>query len=76
MNKWKTTYISLYDSKGGEVPFDKTKYYSYVTFPKTSYKIVNLTICAEYVVKIRYNRIRNEWSDNTEQNFWMTSKCP
>ncbi|XP_052062856.1 nephrin-like [Mytilus californianus] len=73
LNEWKTTIISLYDSKGDKVTFDSSNAYKYVPFPNTSYEIVNLTLCAEYVVNILYKNTAGQWSDFTKRKFWMTN---
>ncbi|XP_071173897.1 cell adhesion molecule CEACAM5-like [Mytilus edulis] len=73
-NKWETTLIVLVDSEGNKVLFNYPYNHKYVRFPRTSYEIVNLTLCAEYVVTVEYRYNTNQWSDKTTQHFWMTNK--
>ncbi|CAG2247555.1 unnamed protein product [Mytilus edulis] len=73
-NKWKTTFIVLVDSEGKKVLFNSKHNHKYVRFPQTSYEIVNLTLCAEYVVTVIYRYNRDQWSNKTKQHFWMTNK--
>ncbi|CAG2200300.1 unnamed protein product [Mytilus edulis] len=64
--------ISLFTSNGTKVAIDSSNNFKYLKYPVTSYDIVNLTLCSEYVVKIEYLS-RGVWSGITEQKFWMTS---
>ncbi|CAC5424007.1 unnamed protein product [Mytilus coruscus] len=63
--------ISLFDSKRSILAIDSSNNYKHLKFPITKYKIVNLTKCLDYVVKIEYSN-RGLRSGVTEQRFWMT----
>ncbi|XP_076111831.1 hemicentin-1-like [Mytilus galloprovincialis] len=63
--------ISLFDSRRKIVAIDSSNNYTDVKFPITEYKIVNLTKCLDYIVKIEYPG-RGLRSGVTEKRFWMT----